>query len=127
MGVHHPAATTAAITEDVEVACRDCGEAFVSMAAERAALRARGFAPLVRCPACRVRRRDERNALALAGYAEATPINPSGPARAPSEGNVRPGFTAVCAACGRDTALPFRPRHDRPVYCRSCLDRRSGR
>ena len=111
---------------DVQVACRDCGEAFLSTVAERASRRAGGFGPMVRCPACRVRRRDERNALALAGYATATPA--TRPSRAPSAG-VEPdsGFRAVCAACGRETVLPFRPRDDRPVYCRSCLDRRAGR
>jgi CxxC-x17-CxxC domain-containing protein len=28
---------------------------------------------------------------------------------------------ATCAACGKQTDLPFKPRGDRPVYCRDCF------
>jgi CxxC-x17-CxxC domain-containing protein len=28
---------------------------------------------------------------------------------------------AVCAQCGNDTMVPFRPRGDRPVYCSDCF------
>jgi len=27
-------------------------------------------------------------------------------------------FIATCAECGKDTAVPFEPRGDKPVYCR---------
>ena len=33
----------------------------------------------------------------------------------------RPAHEAVCAACGVETTVPFRPRGDRPVYCRTCF------
>jgi CxxC-x17-CxxC domain-containing protein len=29
-------------------------------------------------------------------------------------------FDAVCAQCGTPTTVPFKPRGDRPVYCRAC-------
>jgi CxxC-x17-CxxC domain-containing protein len=35
-------------------------------------------------------------------------------------GQRRPSFDAVCAACGKDTTVPFRPTGERPVYCRDC-------
>ena len=35
-------------------------------------------------------------------------------------------FPAVCAACGRQTRLPFKPRGDRPPYCSDCFGRRRG-
>jgi CxxC-x17-CxxC domain-containing protein len=28
---------------------------------------------------------------------------------------------AVCAQCGKDTTVPFRPRGDKPVYCSDCF------
>ena len=30
-------------------------------------------------------------------------------------------FTAVCANCGKEAKVPFRPREDRPVYCSECF------
>ena len=42
-------------------------------------------------------------------------------------GGVRPRqremFAAVCADCGMETEVPFRPQLDRPVYCRDCFAR----
>ncbi|MEW6363254.1 MAG: zinc-ribbon domain containing protein [Acidobacteriota bacterium] len=28
--------------------------------------------------------------------------------------------TAVCASCGKETTVPFKPTQGRPVYCSSC-------
>jgi len=33
----------------------------------------------------------------------------------------RPMFKAVCADCGADCEVPFKPREDRPVYCKACF------
>ncbi|MHB1550980.1 MAG: CxxC-x17-CxxC domain-containing protein, partial [Vulcanimicrobiaceae bacterium] len=33
-------------------------------------------------------------------------------------GSARPSFATVCAECGAETTVPFRPRGDRPIYCR---------
>ena len=30
-------------------------------------------------------------------------------------------FTAICASCGKEAKVPFRPREDRPVYCSECF------
>ena len=30
-------------------------------------------------------------------------------------------FDAKCADCGNDCKLPFKPKDDRPVYCRDCF------
>lgn len=36
-------------------------------------------------------------------------------------------FLAVCARCGKEAELPFRPTGSKPVYCDSCYTRiRSG-
>ena len=37
------------------------------------------------------------------------------------EGGPREMHPAVCAQCGVDTMVPFRPRGDRPVYCSDCF------
>jgi len=30
-------------------------------------------------------------------------------------------FTATCGDCGNDCQVPFKPKDDRPVYCRECF------
>lgn len=30
-------------------------------------------------------------------------------------------FTATCGDCGNECQIPFKPRDDRPVYCRECF------
>jgi CxxC-x17-CxxC domain-containing protein len=30
-------------------------------------------------------------------------------------------FTAVCAACGGEAVVPFKPREEKPVYCSACF------
>ena len=39
----------------------------------------------------------------------------------------RQNFEATCAKCSVQTTVPFRPRGDRPVYCRECFGQRRGR
>ena len=49
--------------------------------------------------------------------ARALPVTP---ARTPARGT-REMFTAVCASCGKEARVPFKPREDRPVYCSDCF------
>ena len=35
-------------------------------------------------------------------------------------GGMSTGTTVVCASCGQTTTVPFEPKGDRPVYCKSC-------
>ena len=30
-------------------------------------------------------------------------------------------YTALCDACGKETQLPFKPKGDKPVYCKACF------
>ena len=32
----------------------------------------------------------------------------------------------VCAECGKECEVPFKPSADRPVYCRECFAKRKG-
>ncbi len=36
-------------------------------------------------------------------------------------------FDVVCAECGKDTRVPFRPSGNRPVYCSECFSQQSDR
>jgi len=35
-------------------------------------------------------------------------------------------YKAICADCNKECEVPFRPSHDRPVYCRECFSSRKG-
>ena len=83
--------------EDQTLVCEDCGKEFVFSAGEQEFYEAKGFVnEPQRCKACR----DARKAASRAN---------------------REMFTAVCAACGNEATVPFKPREDRPVYCSECF------
>ena len=113
-------------TGQVRPLCVDCGEPFERTPEEIAARRGTGLAPSPRCPACRVKRRDERNARVLeslrTGDLRATRPAATGPPDAAER-----LYGAICAGCRRPIRLPFKPRLDRPVFCRFCFDVRNGR
>ena len=37
--------------------------------------------------------------------------------------NNREMFDVLCAECGCETQVPFKPTEDRPVYCRDCYQK----
>lgn len=83
--------------EDKTLVCKDCGQEFVFTAGEQEFYDSKGFVNVPqRCKECRVSR---KNAL----KAE------------------RETFNAICASCGGDAVIPFKPREDRPVYCSECF------
>lgn len=86
--------------------CKECDKDFVFSVAEQEAFHEKGlFHDPSRCFECRQARKARRNA---AGYGRT--INRLD----------RETYEAVCAECGCTTQVPFRPREDRPVYCRQC-------
>lgn len=38
-------------------------------------------------------------------------------------------FKAICAECKKECEVPFKPREDRPVYCKDCFakNKKTGR
>src|SRR5919112_2696297 len=113
-------------TGQTRAVCVDCGEPFDRAPGEVAARRGTGLPVSPRCPACRVERREERNARILEALRSgdlrvARPITAG-----PSESTQRL-YPAVCSSCLRPIRLPFKPSLDRPVFCRFCLDARNGR
>jgi CxxC-x17-CxxC domain-containing protein len=92
--------------EDKTLACKDCNSQFVFTVREQEFFHEKGFQnEPQRCRECRQSRRASSGDVSRAG-------------------TQRPNFEAVCAECGVTTTVPFRPRGDRPVYCRTCFTAR---
>lgn len=36
-------------------------------------------------------------------------------------------YDAVCAECGKDCKVPFKPKEGRDVFCRDCWEKRRNR
>jgi CxxC-x17-CxxC domain-containing protein len=67
-----------------------------------------------RCPSCRQARRANR------GF-------DGGGFGGGFGGGRREMHPAVCAECGKETEVPFRPTGERPVYCSDCYRQQSPR
>ncbi len=91
--------------EDKNLTCTDCGATFIFSADDQSYHAEKGYQnEPKRCPDCRSARR----AGGGGGYG----------------GGAREMHPAVCAQCGKDTEVPFRPSGDRPVYCSECFSKR---
>ena len=100
--------------EDRNLTCQDCSQTFVFSADDQAYHAERGYTnEPKRCPSCRLTRRNQRQSDGFGG---------GGFDRGPREMH-----SVVCAECGKDTTVPFKPRGDRPVYCSDCYSRQGGR
>ena len=83
--------------EDRTLVCKECGKEFVFTAGEQEFYAEKGFVnDPQRCKECR----DARKAASR---------------------SQREMYTAVCAACGKEAKVPFKPHEDRPVYCGECF------
>lgn len=93
--------------ENKVLICKDCGGSFDFTVRDQTFYAEKGFEnEPQRCRECRNARKTQRA---------------SGLGMAPtSTAGLREMFDAVCAQCETATTVPFRPRGDRPVYCRSC-------
>ena len=93
--------------QDRYLTCKDCGEEFLFSASEQEFYAEKGFTnDPGRCPECRAARKAQNRR----GGGRDGGFN-----RQP-----RQMFPAVCAACGKETEVPFQPSGERPVYCRDC-------
>ena len=92
------------MTTDKSLTCVECGATFSFTVGEQEFFAARGYTnEPKRCPGCRDARRGQQGGF--------------------RQGGVREMYPAVCAECGAETTVPFRPRGDRPVYCSDCFSR----
>ena len=95
---------------DMTLACSDCGSDFVFTVGEQEFHASRGFTNNPRrCTSCRNARRGQPR--------------DGGGGGGGGGGGQREMFTVVCANCGNDATVPFRPSGDRPVYCSDCFNR----
>ena len=98
--------------EDRTLTCMECGQSFTFSADDQAYHAEKGYTnEPKRCPNCRQARRSQRSSDGFGGGYDRGP---------------REMHSVVCAECGKDTTVPFRPRGDRPVYCSDCYSRRGG-
>ena len=98
--------------QDRTLTCVECGVGFTFTADDQAYHAEKGYTNEPRrCPSCRRARRGQRDRSDFGGgFGQGT----------------REMHPAVCAECGQNTTVPFRPRGDRPVYCNDCFRSRRG-
>ncbi len=95
--------------QDKALTCRDCGQSFTFTAGEQEFYASRGFEnEPTRCKSCRESKKGDRG-----GHSSRRGTSSYG----------REMFSAVCAGCGSEAQVPFRPTQDRPVYCKDCFSR----
>ncbi len=41
-------------------------------------------------------------------------------------GGAREMHKAVCSECKKECEVPFKPREDRPIYCKDCYSKRKN-
>lgn len=93
---------------DKSLQCVDCGASFIFSANEQDFFATKGFTnEPKRCPECRAANKQQRGG----GYGSRDSFG---------SGRQREMHPAVCATCGKDTQVPFKPRDERPVYCSDC-------
>ncbi|BBB89948.1 MAG TPA: zinc-ribbon domain containing protein [Methylomusa anaerophila] len=98
------------MAEDKTLVCKDCGAEFIFSAAEQEFYAEKGFTNEPgRCIDCRRARKQQSGGRNGAGRQQ------------------REMHPAVCAACGVETQVPFRPSGDRPVYCSDCYSQNNRR
>jgi CxxC-x17-CxxC domain-containing protein len=89
--------------EDKTLRCVECDTEFIFTASEQQFYAEKGFTHEPRrCVPCRRARKAQGSGGGGGG-----------------EG--REMFPVTCAACGKDTQVPFKPTGSRPVYCEDCF------
>ena len=100
------------MTEEQILQCLDCQQDFAFSVQEQEFFTEKGFSTPKRCRDCRAARRDRRKDGGGGGSGGGGQRGPRPP---------RELHDAVCAECGIDTQVPFKPRDDKPVFCRDCF------
>lgn len=93
--------------QDKTFVCKDCGNEFIFTVGEQEFYAEKGFQnEPARCKDCRDSKKAQRNGNS-------------------DDRRSREMFDAVCAECGKETKVPFKPRMERPVYCSDCFSNRT--
>ena len=103
--------------QDRTLTCLDCNQPFTFTADDQQYHREKGYTnEPKRCPSCRQNRRSSSSSY-NSSYGGSSYGSSGG------YGSPREMHDAVCAQCGKDTQVPFRPSGDRPVYCSDCFSK----
>jgi len=105
------------MSTDATLICIDCGGIFPFTAKDQDYFRGHNYSTPIRCKACRLKWRQQR-AAPESGCTNQQPA---------AQPKARGGSRVTCSACGQEADVPFEPRPDRPVYCRSCYNARKAR
>ncbi len=101
---------------DKVLVCKDCGEEFNFSASEQEFYAEKGFTNEPgRCPQCRAAKKNQMKS------------NRGGGSSSFGRSTQREMYAATCAACGKETTVPFQPSGEKPVYCRDCFQPRGRR
>ncbi len=107
---------------DKPLKCLECGMDFVYASTEQELHQSLGYQnEPKRCAPCREAKRSRRPSGGGGGGAGGGGNGGSG-----GGGGFRQFFTAVCADCGKEAQVPFKPRGDKPVFCSDCFTKRRG-
>lgn len=98
------------------LACTSCDTVFDFTSEEQAFYEEKGFTPPKRCKPCRDAAKQQRRNSDGGGY---------GGGYNNYERRERVMHDAVCAQCGCNTQVPFKPNGEKPVYCRECFSQSS--
>jgi len=91
--------------QDKVLKCVDCGVDFIFTAGEQSFFYDKKFQnEPKRCKACKTRRASGQNSFSGGGSMLEKVVTQT-----------------VCAGCGKQTTVPFRPTQGRPVFCRECF------
>jgi CxxC-x17-CxxC domain-containing protein len=94
--------------QDKVLVCKECGKEFTFTAGEQEFFNSKGFTNEPgRCPECRAARKQLNN-------------------NSNRHSTERQMYPAICANCGKETMVPFKPNGDKPVYCRECYQAMRG-
>ncbi len=107
---------------DKQLKCADCGADFTFTAAEQERHAQLGFTnEPKRCGSCRAAKKQR---MGGGGGGRGGGGGGYGGGGGGGGGGSREFHTAVCANCGKEARVPFKPRGDRPVYCSDCFGNR---
>jgi len=99
--------------QDRTLTCVECSQSFTYSADDQAYHREKGYTnEPKRCSSCRQNRRYNSGGGSGSSYGSSS-----------GYGGSREMHDVVCAQCGKNTQVPFRPSGDRPVYCSDCFSK----
>jgi len=110
--------------KDKTIVCKDCGKSFNFSADEQSFYAEKGYTEPGRCKDCRNARKNDTNSSfdrKPSGGGSSFGKSPRGGSSFGGRSTEREMFPATCAACGKKTQVPFKPKDGRPVYCSDCF------